>query len=130
VALVFGDERHGLTNAQVLRCSALSAVPTLADQPSINLAQSIVLYSYELRMAQLDARTRISAPRPTPAADADMRELEATLRTVLERSRFLADAERHALRDLLAPLQRGGLSRPEVKLWVAALHTLGRALSE
>jgi tRNA/rRNA methyltransferase/tRNA (cytidine32/uridine32-2'-O)-methyltransferase len=127
VALVFGDERNGLSNSEVQSCHALSAAPTLADQVSINLAQSVVLYSYEVRMAQLHTRALPLAPRPVPATYAELQALETELRAVLQRSRFLAHAERHAVRDLVASLQRGGLSRKEVQLWLAALHTLERS---
>jgi tRNA/rRNA methyltransferase/tRNA (cytidine32/uridine32-2'-O)-methyltransferase len=126
-ALVFGDERNGLSNLEVQRCHALSAAPTLEDQPSINLAQAVVLYSYEVRMAQLHARALPRAPRPVLATHAEMQLLETKLRDVLQRSHFLADAERHAVRDLVASLQRGGLTRKEFRLWLAALHTLERS---
>jgi tRNA C32,U32 (ribose-2'-O)-methylase TrmJ len=48
VALVFGDERNGMSNAELLRCNALSTAPTLSHQPSLNLAQAVLLYAYEL----------------------------------------------------------------------------------
>jgi tRNA/rRNA methyltransferase/tRNA (cytidine32/uridine32-2'-O)-methyltransferase len=124
VALVFGDERNGLSNTEVQSCHALSAAPTLEDQPSINLAQAVVLYSYELRMAQLHTRRLPLAPRPVAASRAEMQRLETQLRTVLQGSQFLAHPQRHAVRDLVASLQRGGLSRREAQLWLAALHTL------
>jgi tRNA/rRNA methyltransferase/tRNA (cytidine32/uridine32-2'-O)-methyltransferase len=127
VALAFGDERNGLSNIEVQRCHALSAAPTLEDQPSINLAQSVLLYCYEVRMARLQVRALPQAPRPVPATRADMQTLETELRAVLQRSHFLAHAERHAVRDLVASLQRGGLTRKEFQLWLAALHTLERS---
>jgi tRNA/rRNA methyltransferase/tRNA (cytidine32/uridine32-2'-O)-methyltransferase len=127
VALVFGDEKNGLSNIEVQRCDALSAAPTLEEQPSINLAQSVVLYSYEVRMAQLRNRALPLAPRAVPATRADIQTLERQLRAVLERSQFLAHAERHAVRDLVVSLHRGGLSHKEVQLWLAALHTLERS---
>ncbi len=127
VALVFGDERNGLSNVEVQSCHALSAAPTLEDQPSINLAQAVVLYSYEVRMAQLHARALPAAPRPVSATRAEIQTLETELHAVLQGCHFLAHAERHAVRDLMASLQRGGLSRKEVQLWLAALHTLDRS---
>jgi len=49
-----------------------------------------------------------------------------TLRTALRASGFLAGPERHAVRDLVAPLRRARLTRREVRLWSAALRTMGR----
>src|SRR5262249_42779193 len=61
VAIVFGDERNGMSNAELRRCNALSAPPTSPLQPSINLAQAVLLYAYEMRMASLsDASSEAS----------------------------------------------------------------------
>jgi TrmH family RNA methyltransferase len=53
VALLFGTERTGLTNDEVDICRYLSMVPTDEAQPSLNLAQAVMLYSWELRRAWL-----------------------------------------------------------------------------
>jgi hypothetical protein len=39
---------------------------------------------------------------------------------------FLVHQERHALRDLMAPLRRSRLAHKEARLWIAALRTLAR----
>ena len=66
VAIVFGDERSGMTNEEVWRCHDLSSVPTAPEQPSINLAQAVLLYAYELRVAALDRPEGPSTPPPSP----------------------------------------------------------------
>lgn len=53
VALLFGTERTGLTNDEVDLCRYVSMVPTDESQPSLNLAQAVMLYSWELRKAWL-----------------------------------------------------------------------------
>ena len=123
-ALVFGDERSGLTNDEVLRCHDLSAIPTDEAQPSVNLAQAVLLYAYELRRVALAAHE--PAPAPAGATDGELRELEEALRAALRAHGFLAGPERHAVRDLLSPLRRARLTRSEVRLWTAALKTMGR----
>jgi TrmH family RNA methyltransferase len=128
VALVFGDERNGLSNAEVARCHALSAAPTRDEQSSLNLAQAVLLYSYELRMAQLAAASHPTEPLPVAATDAEVRHVETALRCALEKCRFLVSDERHAVRDLMAPLVRSHLSRRETQLWLAALHSVLRCL--
>ncbi len=47
-ALVFGNEKSGLANEDIERCSAVLHIPTVAKQPSINLAQAVILTCYEL----------------------------------------------------------------------------------
>lgn len=47
-ALVFGPEDTGLTNEHLDACDVLTTVPLAAPQPSINLAQAVMVYSYAL----------------------------------------------------------------------------------
>lgn len=64
VALVFGPEDTGLTNADVDACDILTTVPLAAPQPSINLAQAVMIYCYAL--SELPALARTSS-RPAGA---------------------------------------------------------------
>ena len=48
VAIVFGCEESGLSNNELDRCDALSTIPLATTYPSLNLAQSVMLYAYEL----------------------------------------------------------------------------------
>ncbi len=128
VALVFGDERSGLRNEEIWRCHDLSSVPTSPEQPSINLAQSVLLYGYEARMAALGTPLSPSS-EPAAATDAALAHLTDTLGALLRQSGFLVHEGRHALRDLVAPLRRARLSRKEAALWTAVLHRVQRALA-
>jgi tRNA/rRNA methyltransferase len=129
-AIVFGDERSGLTNDEVDRCHDLSAIPTETAQPSVNLAQAVLLYAYELRNAALAAKGPPPSPPPRAesATDADLARIEETLRIVLRAGRFLAAPERHAVRDLASTLQRARLTKHEARIWTAALKRLEREL--
>jgi len=51
IALVFGNERTGLSNEDVERCSVLAHIPANPAYSSLNLAQAVQVLSYELRMA-------------------------------------------------------------------------------
>ncbi len=127
-AIVFGDERSGLTNAEIDRCHDLSAIPSATAQPSLNLAQAVLVYAWELRRAGLEAATP-AGPRAraaTGATDAEVARVEEALRAALRAGGFLAGPERHAVKDLVATLRRARLSAREARLWIAALRTLGR----
>ncbi len=50
-ALVFGNERFGLSNEQVGKCSALVNVPANPDYSSLNLSQAVQVLAYECRVA-------------------------------------------------------------------------------
>ena len=51
VAIVFGCESSGLTNAEVLSCQTLAFVPTNPEYSSLNLGSAVQVFAYELRMA-------------------------------------------------------------------------------
>lgn len=55
VAVVFGTERTGLTIREVNRCGLIAAIPANPEYPSLNLAQAVQVFAYELRVATLSA---------------------------------------------------------------------------
>jgi tRNA (cytidine32/uridine32-2'-O)-methyltransferase len=68
VVIMFGTERTGLTNDEADICRYLSTVDTAPEQPSLNLAQAVMLYSWEIRQAmqRADAPGSTSQPRNAP----------------------------------------------------------------
>jgi tRNA/rRNA methyltransferase len=128
-AIVFGDERSGLTNAEVLRCHDLSVIPTEGEQPSLNLAQAVLVYAYELRRALRPEPAPKGASRPAAGAtDAELSRIEEALRAALRGGGFLRGPERHAVRDLMDALRRARLGRKEARLWETALRALASPL--
>lgn len=53
IAIVFGRERIGLTNEELLSCHYHLTIPANPDYSSLNLAMAVQLVCYELRMAFL-----------------------------------------------------------------------------
>ena len=51
LALVFGPEDHGLTRAELALCHMQVRIPAHPAQPSLNLAQAVLLLAYELSLA-------------------------------------------------------------------------------
>ena len=47
-ALVFGREDSGLTNEELALADVLTGVPMVADYPSLNLGQAVMVYCYQL----------------------------------------------------------------------------------
>lgn len=126
VALVFGGEESGLSNADLVQCHDLSTIPSGREQPSFNLAQAVVIYAYELFQAFEAARDLPQAEPPILAAERDLQQVEAALRGLLEAHGF-ADPDRpgHGVRDLALTLRRAGLTPTEAGLWRAALARCG-----
>ena len=53
VAIVFGCESSGLTNAEVALCQTLAYVPTNPDYSSLNLGSAVQVFGYEIRVASM-----------------------------------------------------------------------------
>lgn len=65
-ALVFGGERAGLRRAEVDRCDLVCRIPMVTNEPSLNLAQAVMVVLYELLCAGLDIP---AVPRAVPDRD-------------------------------------------------------------
>lgn len=121
VALVFGREPSGLTDAEVTRCHFLIHIPTAPEYPALNLAQAVAICLYELYRAAENVEPRSEAA----ASFAAQEQMFNHLRTALEAIHFLygakAESLMHALRHLLG---RSRLTPMEVDL----LHGLARQI--
>jgi tRNA/rRNA methyltransferase len=103
VALVFGGERHGLSNEDVWRCHACVSIPTAPGYGSLNLAQSVQVLAYEWRQALGGFEV---VPRTPTVPAADMAAVDGALahwREVLLQIGFLDPA---APKKLLPRLQQ------------------------
>ena len=84
VAIVFGREDRGLSNAALDRCHEVLVVPTSPEYTSLNLAQAVLVVAYELFLA--DSRPDAAAPEfPAgkrslgPATAAELEEMYLAL---------------------------------------------------
>ena len=85
VAILFGPEDRGLTNAEIRLCHLLVNIPT-ADFASLNLAQAVMVLCYELFKATLPE------PKPFSPRLATRHELDgmyAQLKEVLVRINYI-----------------------------------------
>jgi tRNA/rRNA methyltransferase len=83
VALVFGTEMSGLSNAELDLCQLLAMIPADPEFSSLNLAAAAQVMCYELRMALLDGRMPVEPPDEPLASNEDLemlyRHMEETL---------------------------------------------------
>jgi tRNA/rRNA methyltransferase len=85
VALLFGPEDRGLSNADLRFCHALATIPT-ADFSSLNLAQAVMVFCYELFRCRREAPAEF-APRLANRFELDA--MYAQLKDVLMRICFI-----------------------------------------
>ncbi len=113
VAILFGCEESGLPNSAIEQADLLSAIPLAQPQPSLNLAQAVMIYSYAL--SGLAGET---LPEPSPQSEWQM--LQQRLSALLGEAGISADPK------LLEWIQdRTALaSQRDIRM----LHTLSRDL--
>ena len=113
VALVFGQERSGLSNEELDACSDVCHVPTAAELPSMNLASAVLLVAYEVRTAALAHAGALPVEGPAkrradqaPATAGELEEMFAHFERTLLAARFMqphsAEARMRFLRKILA----------------------------
>jgi tRNA (cytidine32/uridine32-2'-O)-methyltransferase len=88
VALVFGRERTGLTNAELERCNYLVNIPANPEYSSLNLGMAVQVIAYELMMQSQQDRQVAPAVRELATAK-DMQGLFIHLEQALEDIGFL-----------------------------------------
>lgn len=64
VAILFGREDRGLFNEEVRECAFLMTIPSSRVQPSLNLAQAVLIIAYELAKAGMEAASLLRADAP------------------------------------------------------------------
>lgn len=120
VAFVFGNERYGLPNEAVDRCSVVTHIPANPAYASLNLAQAVQLIAYEMRLALLGEGA--AAPDDIgyagePATVEQIEAMFAHLQQGLEAIGFLDPAHPKKLMPRLRRLfARSGLEREEVNI--------------
>jgi len=124
VALVFGGEKRGLSDAELASCQDVCAIPTDETQPSMNLAQSAAVLLYLCSRAEKQVPPH---PETEGAPLRTVQTMEERMREVLIASGFLNRQQPELiLRELTQSLTRAQLSKREAELWLAAFKQLGR----
>lgn len=72
VAFVFGNERQGLTKAELERCHLTVNVPTNPDFSVMNLAQAVCVIAYEFSRKAMSTNARTADQELTTGRDDDL----------------------------------------------------------
>lgn len=116
IAVVFGGEEAGLDNDDLLLCDTLVQIPSDPECRSLNLAASVQLIAYELRMALLAD----IAPARAPRSDAPIQTFEdlmAALDGLLLGAGYYANKNRElTLEKLRRIAQRADLGQGDIRM--------------
>jgi tRNA/rRNA methyltransferase len=120
VALVFGRETFGLTNEELALAHVIGTIPTAPEQPSLNLAQAVVVFVYELFKAVVGEER---FPREELAQVAALEAFFEDLgRYVLEIGFTDQNRFPHAMRRLRRIFHKARLTPGEVQMLRGLLH--------
>jgi len=84
IALVFGTEMSGLTNAEADRCQLLATIPANPEYTSLNLAQAVQIMCYEVRMAVTSGELHYQEKPVELASQDELERFYEHMREVLE----------------------------------------------
>jgi TrmH family RNA methyltransferase len=121
VALLFGREDRGLSNAALDRCDRVVTIPTNPAHSSLNLAQAFCVVAYELFVSAGNLPSLKAPRRKAPAAthDAVERSVEAA-RQALEGIEFFKGRNPEVvMRTVRTVVHRTPLDAREAKLLTA-----------
>lgn len=126
VAFVFGTERTGLSNEEVMLCQRLATIPANPAYASLNLAAAVQIMAYELRLKALAPQAPVDAPLNL-APQQDVERFFGHLEAVLVAKGFLnPQSPRRLMPKLRRLFARTGLEKEEVNILRGILDAVSR----
>lgn len=120
-AILFGNEKSGLSEPELTRCERLITIPT-EGYKSMNLSHAVGLVAWELRK-------RMEKPREEPLPELAPREVVepmlAQMEAALERISFLHPGQDDRVRIILRQMfTRNGLTKKDVQVLRGIWHQI------
>ncbi|MFZ4538314.1 RNA methyltransferase [Propionivibrio sp.] len=135
VALVFGNETAGLSNAEVQRCQRTVFIPANPEYTSLNLGSAVQLLCYELRLAAFDGSPPVvtkAIPFASPlATNDDIERFYAHLERIMIATEFLDPQQPKRLLPKLRRLfGRSELERDEINILRGILDAVEKKIGQ
>jgi tRNA/rRNA methyltransferase len=125
LALVFGRENSGLTSEEVKHCQRSAIIPTDPSFPTMNLAQSVGVFCYEL-----STTSRAAVPRELATAGMLARLHERAQAFLVEVGYLHGDNPDRIYDDLRLITARADLDAREVTILLGILHQMEWKLAQ
>jgi tRNA/rRNA methyltransferase len=129
VGILFGPERAGLTNDDMVHADTALSIPLNPQFSSLNVAQAVLLVAYEWLSSTDEAPAERMADHATrPATKEELANLFIHLERALDQSGFLRHkAMRPAMvHNLRALLQRAAMTEQEVRSFHGVIKYLAK----
>ena len=101
ISLVFGREDSGLSSEEVALCTHAATVATTNELGSLNLAQAVLLFLYEIFRPQSQTSPPSLVPDAVLPPQAELQAMLGQLDTILERIAFLNPSSPAGVRNKL-----------------------------
>jgi tRNA/rRNA methyltransferase len=136
VALVFGPEHRGLSNAEIGLCSRIITIPSSPDCPSLNLSHAVMVVCHEIFSTGFTRPEEGAGDRRSePPQSSEIEELIAHMQRTLLRIGFLKEQNPGRLNPVMRSfLVRAGATLRELRMmrgilaqidWVAGKAGIG-----
>jgi len=130
VALLFGNETSGLSNAEMDRCQMRVSIPSNPVYSSLNLGSAVQVAAYELRMALLEEAVPSEEPAEVLATSDEMEGFYRHLEQTLYRTEFLDPAQPKKLMSRLRRMfARARPRKDEANILRGILTAVDKAIS-
>ena len=124
LGIVFGRETSGLSSEEIMLCQRTASIPTWPEFATMNLAQSVAIFCYELGKG---LRSRAAAPDPSPHQL--LEHLNAHTRRLLHAVDFFGDKDPDRVcAELQALAGRAVLTMREASLLLAIVRRISKKL--
>ncbi|MBS0537391.1 MAG: RNA methyltransferase [Proteobacteria bacterium] len=133
VGLMFGPERTGLENDDMVHADTALSIPLNPQFSSLNVAQAVLLVAYEWAAAADDTPpSRMSAHSARPASKEELANLFEHLERALDQSGFLRhkDMRPSMVLNLRALLQRADMTEQEARTFHGVIKFLSKGKHE
>jgi tRNA/rRNA methyltransferase len=128
VALLFGSEKRGLSNADFSHCHWLLRIPTRAEHRSMNLAQAVAVCLYELARGKNAAQKQ---QKNTLADAGDVERFTSILLDLLHGSGYIKRRPSHDAEEKVRRLvRRLRLPARDSEIWLGILRQIAWKLRQ
>lgn len=124
LAVVFGREERGLSGREVALCQRTASIPTSPAFPTMNVAQSVAIFCYELGQRLRPA----PIPRDLPSGEL-LQNLHSRAQRLMDEVGFFGDKSAQRMcAELKALAGRAGLTTREASLILSFINHVEKAL--
>lgn len=122
VALLFGSEKFGLSNADMSHCHWLMRIPAREEHGSMNLGQAVAVCLYEI--IRNPAAAKAVPEGKAPARAGDVERITKMLDEILEHSGYIHERGESMHLKLRRLVRRMNLSAHDANLWLGMLRKI------